>query len=159
MDVAQRRVARRSWIAGHDIAPGQEVGPLVDRSRSHAARRPGIAPRDRKSTEPGPEGPANDSGRQCPWCGSTNTIFFRRGLTGPTDERDQYFTCEDCGRLTYEIVSRTSRDMRVGQFRAGGSFRDNARQTKYTITRVLRAGLNEVLLYLKPVIPEFDERR
>lgn len=59
--------------------------------------------------------------------------------------------------MTYEIVSRTSRDMRVGQFRTGGSFRDNARQTKYTITRVLKAGNNEVLLYLKPVVPGPDD--
>jgi len=130
----------------------------VDRSRTHAARRPGIAPRQRESAEPPADQGPGEKPRQCPWCGSTNTIFFKRGLTGPTDERDQYFTCEDCGRLTYEIVSRTSRDMRVGQFRAGGSFRDNARQTKYTITRVLKAGLNEVLLYLKPVIPGADER-
>lgn len=131
---------------------------MVDRSRSHAARRPGIAPREQKAAEPDTARPVDENRRRCPWCGSTNTVFFRRGLTGPTDERDQYFTCEDCGRLTYEIVSRTSRDMRVGQFRAGGSFRDNARQTKYTITRVLKAGLNEVLLYLKPVVPDLDER-
>lgn len=126
---------------------------MVDRSRSPQPRRPGIAPRklDAPAPSQGPEDVANR--RQCPWCGSTNTTFFKRGLTGPTDERDQYFTCEDCGRLTYEIVSRTSRDMRVGQFRAGGSFRDSARQTKYTITRVLKAGMNEVLLYLKPILP------
>lgn len=78
---------------------------------------------------------------------------YKRGLAGPTDERDQYFTCDDCDRLTYEMISRTSRDMRVGKFRAGGSFRDAARQTKYTITRVLKVGLNEYLLYVKPVVP------
>lgn len=98
-----------------------------------------------------------ENDRECPWCGSSNTVFYKRGLTGPTDERDQYFTCEDCGRRTYEIVSRTSRDMRVGQFRVGGSFRDNARQTKYTIIRVLKVGMNEVLLYLKPIVPRPDE--
>lgn len=144
---------------GSRIAPGLEDVPLVDRSRSHTARRPGIAPREQKAAEPATEQVSGEKPRQCPWCGSTNTLFFKRGLTGPTDERDQYFTCEDCGRLTYEIVSRTSRDMRVGQFRAGGSFRDNTRQTKYTITRVLKAGLNEVLLYLKPIIPESGDRR
>lgn len=96
--------------------------------------------------------------RTCPWCDSADTTFYKRGLTGPTDERDQYIDCHACGRRTYEIVSRTTRDMRVGQFRVGGSFRDNARQTKYTITRVLKAGMNEVLLYLRPVIqrPEDD---
>lgn len=130
----------------------------MDRSRSQSARRPGIAPRERPASPPAADTPSAERPRQCPWCGSTDTRFFRRGLTGPTDERDQYFTCEACGRRTYEIVSRTNRDMRVGQFRTGGSFRDNARQTKYTITRVLKAGFNEVLLYLKPVLPESDER-
>ena len=72
----------------------------MDRSRSQAARRPGIAPRQ-KAEEPAAERGAGEKPRQCPWCGSTNTVFFKRGLTGPTDERDQYFTCEDCGRLTY----------------------------------------------------------
>lgn len=49
--------------------------------------------------------------------------------------------------------------MRVGQFRAGGSFRDNARQAKYTITRVLKVGMNEFLLYLKPVLPDTNRGR
>jgi DNA-directed RNA polymerase subunit RPC12/RpoP len=106
-----------------------------------------------------PDAPENEEGRECPWCGSRDTSFFKRGLTGPTDERDQYITCNRCGRLTYEIVSRTGRDMRVGQFRAGGTFRDNSRQTKYTINRVLKVGLNEFLLYLKPVIPTNDDPR
>lgn len=87
------------------------------------------------------------------------TTFYKRGLTGPTDERDQYFECRNCGRRTYEIVSRTSRDMRVGQFRAGGQFRDNARQAKYIITRVLKAGMNEVLLYVKPIVPPSKDER
>jgi len=43
--------------------------------------------------------------------------------------------------------------MRLGQFRAGGTFRDSARQTKYTISRVLKVGFNELLLYVKPIIP------
>jgi hypothetical protein len=133
--------------------PGQEDFPLVDRSRTPQTRRPGIAPRKQDDQDSLQETQPGERQRRCPWCESTNTRFFKRGLTGPTDERDQYFTCEDCGRLTYEIVSRTRRDMRVGQFRAGGSFRDNARKTKYTITRVLNAGMNEVLLYLKPIIP------
>lgn len=131
---------------------------MVDRSRPQPARRPGIAPRQTAKANDQQDTPANENGRQCPWCGSRNTTFFKRGLTGPTDERDQYITCNDCGRLTYEIVSRTSRDMRVGQFRAGGTFRDNARQTKYTINRVLKVGLNEFLLYLKPVLPADEDR-
>lgn len=91
--------------------------------------------------------------RVCPWCASTDTRLVQRGFVGPTDERDQYFTCNSCNRLTYEIVSRTVRDMKLGQFRAGGTFRDSARQTKYTISRVLKVGFNELLLYVKPIVP------
>lgn len=131
----------------------------MDRSRPQPARRPGIAPRQDATAREQRDEPTIENARQCPWCGSRNTVFFKRGLTGPTDERDQYITCNDCGRLTYEIVSRTSRDMRVGQFRAGGTFRDNARQTKYTINRVLKVGLNEFLLYLKPILPGSEENR
>jgi hypothetical protein len=132
---------------------------LVDRSRSKPAPRPGIAPRNEPTPSELPDAPDDANQHTCPWCGSRNTSFYKRGLTGPTDERDQYVTCHDCGRLTYEIVSRTSRDMRVGQFRAGGTFRDNARQTKYSISRVLKVGFNEFLLYLKPIFPTNDERR
>jgi hypothetical protein len=89
--------------------------------------------------------------RECPWCGSSDTVHVQRGFVGPTDDRNQYFTCNDCDRLTYEIISKTVRDMRVGQFRAGGIYRDSARQTKYTITRVLKVGMNESLLYVKPI--------
>lgn len=131
----------------------------MDRSRPKPARRPGIAPRNDQTSNEAAEISKNESQRTCPWCGSTNTSFFKRGLTGPTDERDQYVTCHECGRLTYEIVSRTSRDMRLGQFRSGGTFRDNARQTKYTISRVLKVGFNEFLLYVKPIFPSADERR
>lgn len=133
----------------------------MDRSRPQSARRPGIAPRHDATADEQREAQdtGNSAARQCPWCGSRDTAFYKRGLTGPTDERDQYITCGACGRLTYEIVSRTSRDMRVGQFRAGGTFRDNARQTKYTISRVLKVGMNEFLLYLKPVLPTNDEDR
>jgi hypothetical protein len=61
-------------------------------------------------------------------------------------------TCNECDRLTFEIISKTVRDMRVGQFRVGGNYRDAARQTKYTITRVLKVGMNECLLYVKPIV-------
>lgn len=91
-------------------------------------------------------------GRECPWCGSRRTHHVLRGFTGPTDEKDQYITCDGCARTTFEIVSKTMRDMRVGQFRTGGIFRDSARQTKYQITRVLKVGMNEYLLYLKPIV-------
>jgi hypothetical protein len=88
----------------------------------------------------------------CPWCGSTDTVYVQRGFIGPTDDRNQYLTCNSCDRITFEIISKTVRDMRVGQFRVGGTYRDAARQTKYTITRILKVGMNESLLYVKPVI-------
>ena len=97
--------------------------------------------------------PERTDQRVCPWCQSTNTRLVQRGFVGPTDERDQYFTCSSCNRLTYEIVSRTVRDMKLGQFRVGGTYRDSARQTRYTISRVLKVGFNELLLYVKPVVP------
>ena len=71
---------------------------------------------------------------------------------GPTDDRNQYLVCNACARVTYEIVSKTVRDMRVGQFRVGGTWRDASRQVKYTITCILKVGMNESLLYVKPVI-------
>ncbi len=42
--------------------------------------------------------------------------------------------------------------MRVGQFRVGGTYRDTVSQTKYTINRVLKVGMNECLLYVKPIM-------
>ena len=94
---------------------------------------------------------------QCPWCGSGDTVHVQRGFVGPTDDRNQYLICNACDRVTYEIISKTVRDMRVGRFRVGGNYRDAARQTKYVITRILKVGLNESLLYVKPVIrPEQD---
>jgi transposase-like protein len=92
------------------------------------------------------------SERRCPWCGSTDTHLVQRGYTGPTDEVDQYFTCRQCGKVTYELVAKTAREMRLGRFRAGGIYKDNAHQTRYHVSRVLKVGLNEYLIYLKPII-------
>ena len=105
----------------------------------------------------GGNGGSRDQGNRddlhvCPWCGSSDTVHVQRGFVGPTDDRNQYLTCNACERVTFEIVSRTVRDMRVGQFRVGGSYRDASRNIKYTITRVLKVGMNECLLYVKPVI-------
>lgn len=104
--------------------------------------------------------PAEQHGQQaeCPWCHHDHAVRVSRGLIGPTDERDQYITCDACGQVTYEIVSRTMRDIRVGRFQVGGTWRDNARQVKYTITRILKVGMNESLLYVKPVIPTDRDR-
>ena len=105
------------------------------------------------SGAPLPEENRSDrSARSCPWCGSRDVRLVQRGFTGPTDERDQYISCHGCNRITYEIISRNAREMRLGQYRTGGTYRDSLRQTKYHIQRVLRVGTNEVLLYVKPII-------
>jgi hypothetical protein len=96
--------------------------------------------------------PSAQSERRCPWCGSAETRLVQRGYTGPTDEVDQYFTCRRCGRVTYELVAKTAREMRLGRFRAGGIYKDSANQTRYQVSRVLKVGLNEYLIYLKPIV-------
>ena len=90
--------------------------------------------------------------RLCPWCGSASTRLVQRGYTGPTDEVDQYFTCADCGKVTYELVSKTAREMRLGRFRAGGVYQDRANHVRYHVSRVLKVGVNEYLVYLKPIV-------
>ena len=89
--------------------------------------------------------------RFCPWCGKSDTVLVQRGYTGPTDEIDQYFRCKTCGRITYEIVSKSAREMRLGRYRAGGVFKDPVHRTRYSINRILKVGVNEYLLYLKPL--------
>lgn len=90
--------------------------------------------------------------RHCPACGSQNTRFVQRGLAGATDEHDQYFTCNDCGRVTYEIVSRTPRAVRIERMEAGRHVRIAG--AEYLVSRVLKVGINESLVYLKPVQPD-----
>ena len=75
-------------------------------------------------------------------------MLVQRGLTGPTDESDQYFLCLECERVTYEIVSRTEREVRVGRLAPGRSIRE--RGFSYTVRRVLKVGINEYLVYLTP---------
>ena len=89
--------------------------------------------------------------RQCPWCDSFDTSLVHRGYTGPTDEVNQYFTCNSCHKVTYELIAKTAREMRIGRFRAGGIYRDQANQTRYQVSRVLKVGLNEYLVYLRPL--------
>ncbi|HUG17209.1 MAG TPA: hypothetical protein VMM78_19545 [Thermomicrobiales bacterium] len=91
--------------------------------------------------------------RQCPQCGSSDTTRVQRGLAGATDERDQYFACNACGRVTYEIVSRTQREIRINRLEPGRTVR--LRGSEYSVSRVLKVGLNECLVYVKPV-PEQD---
>ncbi len=93
--------------------------------------------------------------RQCPWCGSFQTRLVQRGYTGPTDEVDQYFSCATCGKLTYELIAKNAREMRMERYRAGGVYKDLVHKTKYHISRILKVGVNEFLIYLKP-IPESE---
>jgi hypothetical protein len=86
--------------------------------------------------------------RICPDCGSRKTVLVLRGLAGPTDESDQYFRCLDCDRVTYEIVSRTEREVRASRLAPGRSIRE--RGSAYTVRRVLKVGVNEYLVYLTP---------
>lgn len=92
--------------------------------------------------------------RACPWCASTEVRFVQRGYAGLTDERDQYLICDSCHKTTYEIVAKTSREMRLGRYKPGDIYQDRQQNTRYAISRVLRSGTNEFLVYLKPL----DER-
>ena len=91
-------------------------------------------------------------GRICPWCESADVRFVQRGYAGPTDEVDQYLVCSACQTTTYEIVAKTSREMRLGRYKAGDVYQDRAQKTSYSISRVLRSGRNEFLVYLKPLV-------
>jgi len=97
--------------------------------------------------------------RTCPWCESDDTVLVQRGYTGPTDEINQYFHCKKCSKVTYEIVSKTAREMRLGRFHAGGIYKDMAHSTRYQVSRVLKVGINEYLLYLKPMRESDDPAR
>ncbi len=90
----------------------------------------------------------NDGSRYCPECGSTDIVLIQRGLTGPTDESDQYFECHSCGRKTFEILSRSERDVRLEKLAAGKQIR--AEGHDYRVTRILKVGLNEYLIYVRP---------
>lgn len=103
--------------------------------------------REREVTERAEPQP---TARTCPWCDSPDVQLVQRGYAGLTDERDQFLRCAACKRTTYEIVAKSSREMRMGRYKAGDVYQDRAQNTRYTISRVLRSGSNEFLLYLKP---------
>jgi hypothetical protein len=90
--------------------------------------------------------------RLCPWCDSANVRFVQRGYAGPTDEVDQYLICDACHTPTYEIVAKTSREMRLGRYKPGDIYQDRPHKTSYSISRILRSGQNEFLIYLKPLV-------
>lgn len=88
------------------------------------------------------------AGRRCPWCESTDVEAVQRGFAGKTDGNDQYFRCRSCGKTTWEMVSKTAQEVRLGRYVVGKSFTE--RGDRYLIRRVLKVGFNEYLLYLKP---------
>lgn len=90
----------------------------------------------------------SSDGRRCPWCGSVALERVTRGYAGKTDGTDQYSRCRDCGKVTWEMVSKTAQEVRLGRYSPGKPF--NERGDPYTIKRVLKVGFNEYLLYLKP---------
>lgn len=94
------------------------------------------------------------SERQCPHCGSTNVRLVTRGYTGPTDETDQYFECNVCHQVTFELVAKNAREMRLGRWQAGGVYREPTTQSRYHISRILKVGVNEFLIYLRPLTDE-----
>jgi hypothetical protein len=94
---------------------------------------------------------ADAGDRACPWCGGADLRFVSRGFAGATDANDQFFVCQGCSRTTFEMVSKTAREMRLGRYKAGDVYQDRANRTRYQINRVLKVGANEFLLYLKPL--------
>ena len=90
----------------------------------------------------------SDGTRRCPECGGTNVSLTQRGLAGPTDESDQFFECRDCGRITFEIISRSARDVRMEKIAAGKTLRAGGHD--YRVVRILKVGLDEFLVYVRP---------
>jgi hypothetical protein len=89
--------------------------------------------------------------RVCPWCESDDVRFVQRGYAGLTDEVNQYLVCAHCGKTTYELVAKSAREMRLGRYKPGDIYQDRAHNTRYQVSRVLRAGHNEFLVYLRPL--------
>lgn len=95
-------------------------------------------------------------GRPCPWCGSEDTVFVQRGLTSSSPSPDQYIRCSSCKKVTYDIVARGEREIRLGRYATGAEFRDAKHLTRYRIYRMLKVGFDEYLLYLRPKLPGAD---
>lgn len=96
---------------------------------------------------------ARPGDRICPDCGSGRTELVQRGLAGLVNATDQYYRCHDCGRITYEILARTAREIRAGRIEPGRVIR--AAGHPYTVRRVLKIGVNEYLVYLRPAEDPF----
>ena len=87
----------------------------------------------------------------CPACGGENIHRVHRGYAGQADTPDQYITCADCGETTYEIISRSERDLRVDRLEPGRRFKYEG--ADYIVSRVLKVGLDEALVYVRPAPP------
>jgi hypothetical protein len=83
-------------------------------------------------------------------------VFVQRGLASGQASPNQYIRCHDCGRVTYDIVAKNDREIRISSYRQGGIYRDAEHQTRYTIYRMLKVGFNEFLLYLRPIVDNQD---
>lgn len=79
---------------------------------------------------------------------------MQRGFADGQESKDQYVLCHDCGKVTYDIVATSDREIRINRFQTGGTYRDASHQIRYTIYRMLKVGFNEYLLYLRPIFPE-----
>jgi hypothetical protein len=83
----------------------------------------------------------------CPACGGDQLVETRRGYAGQSDTPHQYVTCQDCGQVTYEILSVTQREIRLYRYEQNGILaREGA---TYQIRRLLKVGFDEYLLYLR----------
>ncbi len=90
---------------------------------------------------------SEEDSRACPHCGSVDTQFIQRGFAGATDASDQYINCRGCGEITYEIISRTGRELRIDRIEPGSKFKYAGHE--YTVRRILRVGLDELLVYVQ----------
>lgn len=98
------------------------------------------------NTSPTPD----EEPRRCPHCGSDDVHFVQRGYAGLTDAAHQFVACNACDKKTYEILSRTERDLRIERLEPGTQFRFEG--ADYRVKRILRVGLNELLVYVDPVV-------
>ncbi len=102
---------------------------------------------------------ANDAVQRegrCPACGSTRIRRTRRGYTGQADTPDQFISCADCGETTYEIISRTERELRVDRLEPGRRFKHEG--AEYIVSRILKVGLDEALVYVRLAPPHPSSR-
>ena len=91
---------------------------------------------------------AEQPGTRCPACGGNRTRRTHRGYAGQADTADQFVTCNDCGETTYEIIARNERELRVDRLEPGRRFKHEG--AEYIVARILKVGLDEALVYVRP---------